>query len=589
MADKKHRLSCVTLYPAAAVVALVSAAVSAAFIARSAFEVDGQTYFSLFDDAMISMRYARNLAGGFGLVWNPDAAPIEGYSNLLWTLWMAVLHLLRLPEPSISLGVMITGAVLLIGNVVVVGSVARLLTGSHLPMLLAMSLTALYYPLVYWTLRGMEVGMLTFIVSSATLAALKIQQNRRSRDVAILCVLFAAAELTRDDATLLVIVIALWLVAVLPRAERYRFGIPLATAIVVPLAAVAIFRESYFHALLPNTYYLKMTGVTLGVRLSRGMKALLELEISHLLAPTVAASLVFLQRRGPMREPLLLAILVGTAALYSVYVGGDAWEWMLCSNRFITPVVPLLLVLASAGLVDIAQRMLRGRTVVVCLLLCAAAVGLGAMVKVGPIRPGDGLAQGPVPLDTTAIIGLWLSVSYLARRLPETGRLRGILLPSFLSFGLLVAFDWAPVSRWLSDNGYHMGDDATLTRTGLALRSALDPRASVAVFAAGAIPYFSHARSIDLLGKNDPVIARLPSHLPFFPGHAKWDYAYSIGRLRPDVVQTPWFLTEGQGVAARSELRRLGYEPIVAGMWVRQDSALDLERFRRELARLRRR
>ena len=83
MADKKHRISCVTLYPAVAVVALVSAAVSAAFIARSAFEVDGRIYFSLFDDAMISMRYGRNLAEGHGLVWNPGPAVIVASSGML--------------------------------------------------------------------------------------------------------------------------------------------------------------------------------------------------------------------------------------------------------------------------------------------------------------------------------------------------------------------------------------------------------------------------------------------------------------------------------------------------------------------------
>ena len=32
----------------------------------------------LFEDAMISMRYARHLAAGHGLVWNIGEAPIEG-------------------------------------------------------------------------------------------------------------------------------------------------------------------------------------------------------------------------------------------------------------------------------------------------------------------------------------------------------------------------------------------------------------------------------------------------------------------------------------------------------------------------------
>ncbi len=61
----------------------------AAFIYRSSFiAVDGKRYFSLFDDAMISMRYAWNFSHGLGLVWNPGEY-IQGYTNLLMTLLMS--------------------------------------------------------------------------------------------------------------------------------------------------------------------------------------------------------------------------------------------------------------------------------------------------------------------------------------------------------------------------------------------------------------------------------------------------------------------------------------------------------------------
>src|SRR5438093_10074011 len=77
---------------------IVGVCCSLAFIARTAFIVNGEYYFTLFDDAMISMRYARNLATGHGLVWNAGQAPVEGYTNFLWTLWMALLHVRGAPE-----------------------------------------------------------------------------------------------------------------------------------------------------------------------------------------------------------------------------------------------------------------------------------------------------------------------------------------------------------------------------------------------------------------------------------------------------------------------------------------------------------
>ena len=42
-------------------------------------------YPFLSDDALISLRYASRLLQGKGLTWT-DGPPVEGYSNLLWTL-----------------------------------------------------------------------------------------------------------------------------------------------------------------------------------------------------------------------------------------------------------------------------------------------------------------------------------------------------------------------------------------------------------------------------------------------------------------------------------------------------------------------
>ena len=52
-------------------------------------------YYRVIDDAYISYRYSQQLARGFGLVWNPGEAPVEGYTNFLLVLTEA---------PGIALG-----------------------------------------------------------------------------------------------------------------------------------------------------------------------------------------------------------------------------------------------------------------------------------------------------------------------------------------------------------------------------------------------------------------------------------------------------------------------------------------------------
>src|SRR5262249_44701103 len=114
------------------------------FIYRTSFLVQGVRYFCLFDDAMISMRYARNLAHGDGLVWNPGGAHVEGYTNPLWVLYMGLLHLLPVLSSKICLLVQISSALILCATLFVIKQISDRITGSSwIAALCAMTLTAL--------------------------------------------------------------------------------------------------------------------------------------------------------------------------------------------------------------------------------------------------------------------------------------------------------------------------------------------------------------------------------------------------------------------------------------------------------------
>src|SRR5580658_5521599 len=63
-------------------------------IYRTSFVLQGRRIFCLFDDAMISMTYARNLVEGYGLNWARRGAPVEGFSHPLWTALMVPVNLL---------------------------------------------------------------------------------------------------------------------------------------------------------------------------------------------------------------------------------------------------------------------------------------------------------------------------------------------------------------------------------------------------------------------------------------------------------------------------------------------------------------
>lgn len=134
--------------------AIVLAILYLLFIGRLSFDLNGQRYFALSDDQLISMRYAENLASGDGLVWNPGER-VEGFTNPLWTAYMAVWHLAQIPKSKTSLAILLTGVVILILNALVVYAIARRASPASLTVArVAMVLAGTYWSLVHWTLKA---------------------------------------------------------------------------------------------------------------------------------------------------------------------------------------------------------------------------------------------------------------------------------------------------------------------------------------------------------------------------------------------------------------------------------------------------
>jgi len=331
--------------------------------------------------------------------------------------------------------------------------------------------------------------------------------------------------------------------------------------------------------------------------LRRGIGSLVKSGVGVLYAP-LAFAVVALWRSMPAasRGVLLLLGAFLSQCVYSAAVGGDVWEWYPVTNRFVTPALPALLVASAVGAWTVA---IHGRPWLLWTLAAGFALIVSGRDALSRLVPSAQIAAefGAVSIWLRgARIGgrvlAWLPTLLLGlaafwprdvNRRPFTAWVHWRLLACGLA--VLVAANAGPavMMRW-RPGAAEWSTAATLTRLGVALRESTAPTASIAVVWAGIIPYFARRPAVDLLGRSDAIIARTPSHAGgFLPGHTKWDYEYSIGRLRPDLIVQLWGATPEDFARINS----LGYEQILPDLFVLRDStSVDRARLRNAVCRI---
>ena len=456
----------------------------------SVVAIDGRRYFGLFDDAMISMRYAWNFSHSQGLVWNPGER-IEGYTNLLWTLLMSLFTTV-LDKPGAVLAVQITGVAIVLGCCVLVWKLAQRV-GMDLPErdrlalgVATVLMTLTYYPLSHWSLTGMETGLLTLLILAAMIALEGYARNRGGAGLLPVAAFLGLAYLTREDSAIFSIPILIYAVTI-PAAEtdrraRARMLLPaLGLFLLFPIGR-ELFRLLYYGDFLPNTYYLKLTGMPLADRIRDGLGFTSLYLVTHAVFLGVGTlGCIF----KPDRRKSLYLTLAALPILYQIWVGGDPVRiW-----RMMTPAQPLAAVLFARAALELVRRMSHS-------------------------------LSSP---KGTRLFGYMTALAILSVN---------------LIFTRLMLFR----ERWFPLDFYQVRINAAV-----AVNEVTTEDASVAVLAAGVVPYYTDRRAHDMLGRTDAYIASLPADLSgavgwggmhSVPGHNKYDLDYSIKQLRPTYAET---------------------------------------------------
>jgi len=403
------------------------------------------------DDAFITFRYASNLASGHGPTWNPGAPPAEGYSSFLWMLAMSVPHALGLDPLRFA---RVLGTALTLGSFGVSFALASRLSGSDpgptrwLVGSVAVLFQASFPPIAVHAAAGMDTALFTFLFQLLLYSATFLVPRPCVRGLVAVPLVGLLLGMTRPEGVLVAAAVLATSLVCLPRSQRARVAAWTGGLLVLPGALYFLWRATYYGHLFPLPFYLKVGSAPFlaGAGTVLGFLGFLALPLGPLFVP----GLVRLRARALPQGVAALAFVA--FYLFPAHVMGIEW-------RFLTPVFPFLAVVAACGiplLLDGLERL-------------AAAHGRA--------RLGRRLAGVAIVLLLCPLVS-W-------------GLARG------LSSSLRFTRNYADM---LENVHVALGKELAPLREG--------PETPVlAINDAGAVPYFSGWRTIDVVGLNEPAIA----------------------------------------------------------------------------------
>ena len=401
------------------------------------------------DDAFISFTYAKHLVAGHGLTW--FGTRIEGYSNFLWVLWIA-LGLEIGVEPVFWSQLGSLGSFLV--AIYAIWRLSALLFDALVPRVAAVGLFVTNYTVSAYATGGLETMLQTALLCVAVWQFYEVRASGTVDRLRVLAasLALAAAVLTRMDSLLPSAIIGLWGLVHLVRRRHTLKGILLGvTPFAVIIGSWLAWKLAYYGRLLPNAFYVKVDWAPSAF--STGCLYLGRFLHWYLIWPfLVIGVLSLIVPRGRRRWDLLpLGIIILAWCVYIVFIGGDFMEF-----RFVVPIAPFVFVmLAYLVFYGYAGRWFR-RPLAATVLSCAVL----------------------------------LAASY---RHAKT--FRGMTADSTLdSIHLLSSF-------------YNVYRDGDWSRIGTTLGEQVGGTdVVIASQAVGAIPYYSGVTTVDMFGLNDPYI-----------------------------------------------------------------------------------
>lgn len=461
----------------------------------------------LCDDAYITFVYARNLAEGHGLVYNPGEW-VEGYSEFLWAVILAGGQVVGLSPLLLSRLLSVAAAVLL-AHVTTRAIVARA-PGAPAAQHGAALFLGCLPPLGVWATSGLAT--LPFAAAIATLFHLTWSGSRPAAAWRLGLVGAVAALLRADGAWWVAFTLGPAILAGLRSPRGWRAPlVGAALAAGVFLVHVA-WRHATYGDWLPHTARAKV-GVS-AYAFARGSDY-----VVHFLLTFPGVLLALVLGLGGARRAWSALVVVAATLAYAPLVGGD----FMAFGRFLVPMLPLVAVALAAGLARLEAargRVLAGGGALLCAVLALTPAYDVHLVPEGARASFSVRHNRGEESRTRSELAQWRNMVYQARD------------------------EWRTL--------------------GEALALVSEEGDELVYGAVGAIGWYSRLRLLDRNGLITPSVGSLPAQTdpPKSPGHDKTVSPDFFAESRPTYLFVCW-LPEGAGTW-QEEVRRTEHPILLA-------------------------
>ena len=382
------------------------------------------------EDAAILMRYARHLAAGHGIVWNVGEAPVDGATDFLFMVLLALVHAAGL---SLEGGARVLDLLAHALTVLVVYAGARRLSGASPTAAFVSAAFVAAGPGLAYAAAGFGAPLFALTVALAWYAAMRAAGEDGHGWTVVFAFLALVMGLARPEGAWLAVFMLL--AVMLARGGGDSRAVLRSFVTVFGTLGLAYFpwRWWYFGHPLPNPFYKKGGGVLHWDTLRKSFKNVVDLTFPFLLAWPVGLAFSRTRRQA-------LVSLLPVLAFASMWVLlSDETNYM---KRFRYPVVPIVMMSWPPlldGLRSRLARPARAAMTIAGLVVAGAAVVHQHRATAPPSRPRAGLQ------DMAAMLHAFGGGRYTLA-VTESG-----LLPLYSEWRALDA--WGLNDPWIAHHG----------------------------------------------------------------------------------------------------------------------------------------